>query len=162
MIYLLPYILIFCYGKLLRDKKIPLKKFTLILFIIIIVFMILKKNIYINIQNYKYPPRMIYIWYGVFMSNLLFLIKDKINLKSRILNNFCKYIGKSTMWFYLLHIFIYYFIAFLKKYVIDLNWVMEYIILIVLSFFALTIKDYILKKLYKIFSSNNFFKLFEG
>lgn len=162
MMFLLPYILIFCYGKLLKDEKISLKKFTLVLGILIIAFMVLKKDIYINIQNYKYLPRMVYIWYGIFVSNLLFLIKDKINLKNKILNNFCKYIGKSTMWFYLLHIIIYYFITFLKKYVIDLNWIVEYIFLVILSLFILVVKDYILRKLYKIFPDNNFLKLFEG
>lgn len=93
--YLLPYILIFCYGKLLKDNKIPLKKFTLILGILII-FFLSSKGI-IDISEYKYPPRMIYIWYGIFASNILFLIKDKISLKNKILKNFCKYIGKSTM-----------------------------------------------------------------
>lgn len=155
----IPYTLLFCYGYLLKENKIKLKIITIILGSLIGIFLIWSPKI-VDISYYKYPPRLIYIWYGIFISNILFLIKDRINLKDGILKKFFEYIGKSTMWFYLLHIFIFYLLQFLKKYTV-INWILEYIFLFIGSLLLLFIKDYLLKKVNKKYK-NEFLKTFEG
>lgn len=156
---ILQYILIFCYGKLLKEKKFQIKKVLLLLSCLMIVFFISKGIV--DIGFYKYPPRIIYIWYGIFVSTFLFWLKDKVKVENNLLKKFCEYIGKSTMWFYLLHILIYYFFKFLKKY-ISINWIEEYCFLVILTFILLLLKDFFLKKLYKIFPENRILKVFEG
>lgn len=151
IIELLPYILVFVYGNLIKNNIIPLKKVTIILSIIILAFILKEKSI--NIGNYKYPPRLIYIWYGVFCSNILFLLKDKLEKlleKSNSLKKIIQYIGKSTMWFYLIHIGVYYILFFIKK-KINLDWKVEYLILVLLSLIILFIKDVIVDKIEKNF-----------
>ncbi len=150
---LLPYILVFCYGNLLKQKLIPLKRITYFLGLLIILFIFRKASI--DIGSFKYPPRLIYIWYGLFISNVLFLMKDnliKIILNFKYLKRFIEYIGKSTMWLYLIHIGVYYIILFIKKKII-LNWKIEYLMLVLLSLGILFIKDKILGKFEKSFKS---------
>lgn len=130
---LLPYILVFCYGNLLKQKLIPIKRITCFLGIFIVFFLFKKANV--DIGEFKYPPRLIYIWYGLFISNILFFIKDNlinIILKFKYLKQFIEYIGKSTMWLYLIHIGVYYIIFFIKK-KITLDWKIEYLMLVLLS-----------------------------
>lgn len=150
---LLPYILVFCYGNLLKQKLIPLKRVTCFLGLLIVLFIFRKASI--DIGSFKYPPRLIYIWYGLFISNILFLMKDKlvkIILNFKYLKTFIEYIGKSTMWLYLIHIGVYYIIFFIKK-KITLDWKIEYLMLGLLSLGILFIKDTILGKFEKSFKS---------
>lgn len=152
---LLPYILVFCYGNLLKQKLIPLKRVTYFLGLLIILFIFRKASI--DIGSFKYPPRLIYIWYGLFISNVLFLMKDnliKIILKLEYLKKFIEYIGKSTMWLYLIHIGVYYIIFFIKK-KITLDWKIEYLMLVLLSLGILIIKDIALKKVENSFKNKS-------
>lgn len=152
---LLPYILVFCYGNLLKQKLIPIKRVTYFIGIFILLFIFRKVSI--DIGEFKYPPRLIYIWYGLFISNILFLMKDKlikIILNFKYLKNFVEYIGKSTMWLYLIHIGVYYIILFIKKKII-LNWKIEYLILVLLSLGILIIKDIALKKVEKVLKNKS-------
>lgn len=152
---MLPYILVFGYGNLIKNDLVPLKKFTFILGVIILFFILKEKNI--NIGDYKYPPRLIYIWYGIFCSNIFFLLKDKLEKlleKSNSLKKIVQYIGKSTMWFYLIHIGVYYIIFFIKK-KINLDWKIEYLILVLLSLGILFVKDMILNKIEKSFKKKS-------
>lgn len=152
---LLPYILVFCYGNLLKQKLIPLKRVTYFLGLLIILFIFRKASI--DIGSFKYPPRLIYIWYGLFISNILFSTKDKlikIILKFEYLKKFIEYIGKSTMWLYLIHIGVYYIILFIKKRIV-LNWKIEYLMLILLSLGILFIKDIVLKNFEKSFKNKS-------
>lgn len=152
---LLPYILVFCYGNLLKQKLIPLKRVTYFLGLLIILFIFRKASI--DIGSFKYPPRLIYIWYGLFISNILFSTKDKlikIILKFEYLKKFIEYIGKLTMWLYLIHIGVYYIILFIKKRIV-LNWKIEYLMLILLSLGILFIKDIVLKNFEKSFKNKS-------
>lgn len=152
---LLPYILIFCYGNLLNQKLISLKRVTCFLGLLIVLFIFRKATI--DIGSFKYPPRLIYIWYGLFISNVLFLMKDnliKIILKLEYLKSFIEYIGKSTMWLYLIHIGVYYIIFFIKKRIV-LDWKIEYLMLVLLSLGILIIKDIVLKKVENSFKNKS-------
>lgn len=163
IIEMLLYTLIFCYGNLIKMNLIPLKKIIFTLGIFIVIF-ILEKNI-VYIEEFKYPPRLIYIWYGIFVSSILFSIKDnltKIILRLKYLKIFIEYIGRSTMWFYLIHIGVYYLLFFLKTKVV-LDWKIEYLILVLLSLGILIIKDIVLEKIEKNFKNKDiFFNILKG
>lgn len=151
----MPYTLIFCYGNLLKKGLIPIKKVTFVLGIFILVFIMQKYNI--DMGEFKSPPRLIYIWWGLFVFNILFLLKDKlielIN-KKIILKKIIQYIGESTMWFYLIHIGTYYILFFIKKSIL-IDWRIEYLVLILLSFIILVIKDMLIKKIEKLLKNRN-------
>lgn len=155
------YTLIFCYGVLLKNDKIPLKNINMIIIAIIIFWILSTKNY--NIGLFKYPPRSIYICYGIICSNILIFIKDKILNKINILVKISKYIGKSTMWFYLFHIIGYYLLLILES-VVKISWIMEYIILISIALILLIIKDILLNLLYNKFSlkQKKYLNIFEG
>lgn len=160
ILYSIPYILIFLYGNLLKENKLPLKKINFILAILIVVFFIFSSEKSINF--YKYPPRYIYIWYSIFISNLLFLNKDKLYLKNSYIKRFVTYVGSSTMWLYLIHIAIYWGLLFIKK-TINIPWYMEYFLLFIISFILLIMKDYVLSIIDNKFKVNHkYLNIFKG
>lgn len=156
---LLPYCLLFCYGSLLRENKVPQRFVTIILGIVLIIAFFV--NLRLDLQKFKYPPRLFYIFYGVFITNLLFLFKDKIKIKNLFLNQFCSYVGKSTMWIYLIHIFVFYFLRFIEKR-IELYWLLEYLILVLFSCMSLYLKDILLNFLYKYIKNKELLNIFKG
>ena len=135
-----PYVIIFCYGYLIKLKKVPVKIISIILCGMIVIFYLI--NGIVDISNYKYPPQYIYVWYGILMTNILFVLVKKICFEKLNLKviKLIKYIGSSSMWFYLLHILVYYVIYMLKKR-IYINWIIEYSMLVFISFILLVIKD---------------------
>lgn len=144
---------------MLRENKIPKRLVTIILGILLVGVFYLNGRL--DLQKFKYPPRLFYIFYGVFASNLLFVFKDKIKIKNLFLNQFCSYIGRSTMWIYLIHIFVIYFLRFIEKR-IDLYWLLEYLILVLFSCILLYLKDKLLSFLYKYIKNRELLNIFKG
>lgn len=155
----LPYVLLFCYGNLLKNKKVPILRMNIGLVVILLVGYFTIPNL--NLQEFKYPPRSYYIAYGTLISNILFYFKEKIKSLKNIIKNIISYIGKSTMWFYLIHIFVYYLLLFIKK-KIKIEWYFEYIILVLLSFHLLIFKDLILFFIEKKIGKNKYLNIFKG
>lgn len=154
------YSLVFCYGKLLKDGRIPLKLTNGVLLILICSWLLKTKNY--DISLYKYPPNGVYVWYSLLICNILFYFKLKIEKKLYNLRKVYTYIGSSTMWFYLFHIIVYYMLLILKK-VIILSWIEEYFLLIFLSLVLLRLKDLILGYLVKKKNiKQKYIKLFQG
>lgn len=56
----------------------------------------------VPLNDYKYPPRLYFLIYGLFVSSFLWMLlrKRKISFLSRISN----FVGSGTIWIYLLHI----------------------------------------------------------
>ena len=78
-------------------------------------------------QIMKYPPTIYYISYALFVSFLLFSIFKRINLKQ---NRFIKFCSKSSLWIYLWHIL---FLTIIPIILGELNWVLNYIIVLICS-----------------------------
>ena len=111
--YAVGYSVLFLFG--LRIKSITYKqeKFYfvsfLISFFIYIIFIISKLNgieevkLLLLINNYKYPPRLYFLFYGLIMSIISFAI---IRWSSSFWKgkNFLLFIGQNTIWIYLYHI----------------------------------------------------------
>ena len=78
-------------------------------------------------QIMKYPPRIYYISYALFVSFLLFSIFKRINLKSNRVISFC---SKSSLWIYLWHAF---FITILQLTFGEMDWILTFIIVLICS-----------------------------
>ncbi|MBO3460950.1 acyltransferase [Aetokthonos hydrillicola Thurmond2011] len=79
---------------------------------------------YISLIDFKYPPRIYYVSYGIFMSFLGYFITNKLYLKyhlsnkDNILTRSIIFVSSSTLWIYLWHIFlVYYWDNLVVKYI---------------------------------------------
>lgn len=129
------YILIFVYGvyfdKFKRSKVIILATVSFIVLIAtqIYQFIYLKENI--NLQIYKYPPRLLYIFYVIFVSTILLLNISKYEkITNNKLREIISFIGASTMWIYLWHIPC---IMLLQAYKININFIVKYFIVVIIA-----------------------------
>lgn len=61
----------------------------------------------ISVQSQKYPPRAVYLVYGVFVGSALWALAPQLwrfASKSRFLTGLVSFIGQNSMWIYLWHI----------------------------------------------------------
>jgi fucose 4-O-acetylase-like acetyltransferase len=119
LLYLLPYGCLFGLGMVIPKLK---NKFILMisglffsLFLLQAVYFYHKLGHFISNENFKYPPQLYYVSYGVFMSMLAYLVVDKLCVKYNLLvrDNFLIrliiFISSSSLWIYLWHIFFVYY-----------------------------------------------------
>ncbi len=150
--YLIPYGLLCVYiGMQIKnwDNKKLLKAtaiFLLVFVILFIVFYIIKNQI-TKISDYKYPPRVYYLSYGIGVSLLLYYLIDRkniLNIKEKLNNKLILFIGSHTMWIYLWQIFYLNTFAFVK---FEVKWYEKYIYLVVMSILTTYIQSKIVQKL---------------
>ncbi|WP_432645135.1 acyltransferase family protein [Methanobrevibacter sp.] len=129
--YIIPYGIIYLLGMI--SKKTSPKTDRIISMICLIAFIVSAYIIYLNTgmfqptQIMKYPPTVYYISYALFVSFLLLSIFKKCNLKP---NRFIEFCSKSSLWIYLWHIL---FITIIPMIFGELNWVLNYIIVVICS-----------------------------
>lgn len=63
-----------------------------------------------SLQEYKYPPMLYYVSYGMFWSTLLYVLFDSIHFNEKV-NNVFAWISKHTMSIYIWHIVFYYLVS---------------------------------------------------
>lgn len=104
------------------------------IFLLIFVFFMFKYN-FESTQNYKYPPTMYYISYGIFMSFVLLIILDIKYIYNLFNNNFVKYISTNSLWLYLWHIIPIYILDIYGEYVaiFNNNFITRFIFIFVFS-----------------------------
>lgn len=72
----------------------------------------------LRLQEYKYPPRLFYIAYAIFVSLLFYLLVERMQIKSRLIIDAVTFISSSSIWIYLWHIFfIYYWNVFIYHFI---------------------------------------------
>lgn len=130
--YVIPYLLLFFYGRMIaRTKRKWIELIAYLTFAIIVIWELIsyyKTGNILNIQAYKYPPTFFYLVYAIFMSSMIFIyIEEFKDIKNKMAQKSIKFIGSSTMWIYLWHIpAVYYFqnytswIYYLWKYLLVL------------------------------------------
>lgn len=129
--YIVPYGIIYLLGMI--SKKTSPKTDRIISVLCLFTFIVSGYLIYLNTgmfqptQIMKYPPTIYYISYALFVSFLLFSIFKRINLKQ---NRFIKFCSKSSLWIYLWHIL---FLTIIPIILGELNWVLNYIIVLICS-----------------------------
>lgn len=89
----------------IRIKELSKKELIIYaaIYLIIFIFLMFKLD-FESTQNYKYPPTMYYISYGIFVSFLLFLVLDIKCIYNMFDNKFVKYISINSLWIYFWHI----------------------------------------------------------
>ncbi|AFZ25608.1 acyltransferase family protein [Cylindrospermum stagnale PCC 7417] len=119
LFYLMPYGCLFGLGMTL--SKLRGRKILFIFGIFLTIFLLLagyfyyRQGHFVSTQVFKYPPRIYFISYGVFMSLLSFFVVDKFSLKYNLsaknnaLITGITFISASSLWIYLWHIFFVYY-----------------------------------------------------
>lgn len=153
VIEILPYIIVATIGyRIYCDSKNISKFFIASFFQFVIIGGILflfNKSIFPS--DYKYPPTIFYVMYGLSSSILLYIICNKIQFKNRI-NKYIKWMSINSFTLYLVHIvilFAYNMIeGILNSSVIKLV-LIKYLVIIVLSIFVTNIINKKLKEIIK-------------
>ena len=150
--YLIPYGLVCMYiGMQLKQwnnkKIIKVMLIFLLIFVIIFTYFYITKRQFTKISDYKYPPRVYYLSYGIGISLLLYYLVDRkniFNIKERLNNKLVLFIGQHTMWIYLWHILYLNTFAFVK---FDVKWYEKYIFLVVMATLTTYVQSKIVQKL---------------
>ena len=93
------------YPLISKSVKTRLMLLSCLIFCGTSAFSILSTGSYLSTQTCKYPPRLYYLSYGIFISFLLLSVTEVLPIslyKSRII----VFISKHSLWIYLWHIFI--------------------------------------------------------
>jgi peptidoglycan/LPS O-acetylase OafA/YrhL len=103
--FLLPFFLGICYAK---RKKVNLRAIAVVYFFLHIFMMYLLhvSGKSIVFTDYKYPPNLFFISYGVFMSLFLVLLFKQKGFKNIISNKIAEFYSRNSMWVYMWHILI--------------------------------------------------------
>ncbi|MCR5244526.1 MAG: acyltransferase [Bacteroidales bacterium] len=101
--FMIAYSVPFLLGSILRTEKNThgLLIFYSILFIALYSSYYLKSGV-IDLQHFKYPPRAIFVLYGVFCSLILWVAKPLLKRVAEL--KFFSFVGQNTLWIYLWHI----------------------------------------------------------
>lgn len=103
-----------------------------------------KHGNFIAINSYKYPqPQYIYLYYAVIVSIVLLALRKFFNKELKIVS----FIGSSTIWIYLWHIIPVQIFMKLK-----VNWLLSYILIIVIAIIITYIQQKIIELIIKRFN----------
>lgn len=155
--YIAPIILIVHLSKELvkceKRKVLNLASVNFIIFIFVGLLLYIKNGSIQPTQIMKYPFRVYYISYSLFISFILFFTINNIKIKSKICERLINFISTNSLWIYLIHI------IFVQ--IIDYKlWYINFIIVVLLTLLAVKIKNYILSM--KCFKRINIIKMLNG
>lgn len=153
--YAIGYSIPFLLGLRLKNNTSSFTLYVFLFLSLIITYSVLSfhtgKIIYI--AQYKYPPQLLYILYGCFMSAIIYIFVRKLNSKFNIII-FC---GNNTNWIYLYHIPL---IQVTSKF--DMYFLVQYILVVIFSIAAVYIQTRIINLLKSKYPANTFFNYFKG
>jgi hypothetical protein len=93
------------------------------------------KGMSLNPQEYKYPPHLFYVAYGVFISLGLYeslsYLKERLQTLNSIIYHSIQFISSSVLWIYLWHIYILYIID--KVPMLKRHFALKFILVVVLA-----------------------------
>ena len=144
LIELMPYFMIFILGTAIknftkRDIKL-LAASCLFLYAVLGFYIYIKNGYWIPTQAYKYPPRMYYMAYALFIILLLWENKDVINkIQNRPIINAINFISSHSIWIYFWHILFLDLIHFE-------SWLINYVLVLILAMIVVYIQEGILTR----------------
>ena len=101
---------------------------TMILFLGLLCYLYTTNNGQgLAINSYKYPPRLYFLSYGLFMSLALYYVAKKSDIQS--IPSIIQFIGSNTIWIYLYHIPIIPFVIHL----FPQSWLIQYLLIYILA-----------------------------
>ena len=121
--YLIPYGFLayigYDYIRLDKETKNKIIIFSGLIFIICSIYYFIQYNNFTSMQIAKYPPRLYYISYGIFISSILLYICENKELKIYT-NSFVCFISSHSLWIYLWHIVALEILDYFQQYSINL------------------------------------------
>lgn len=163
--YLIPYSSIMALGLLSNKTDKKHKIIILLLFLTIYFSLALYYNkingYYLMTNKLKYSPMIYYLSYSMSFTYFFLLLDFKIKIPS-LLKRVIQFISKSSFWIYLWHIFSIYIFNLLIP---NLNWIIMYILVLLLSIIITYVQNIIINKLEEkniILNLNNFLCFFKG
>lgn len=140
----------------IRLKKLNKKELFIYagIFLLIFIFCMFKYNFDL-IYNYKYPPTMYYLSYGIFMSLLLLIVLDIKCIYNIFDNEFVRYISKNSLWLYLWHIIPIYILEIYGNFIpiLNSNFIIQFMFIFVFAFISTKIHQKIKDKFFRKFKN---------
>lgn len=164
LLLLIPYGCLFAFGMIIPQMKKENIAFFMMIFLAIFVSLALtyasETGSFVLTQNYKYPPRLYYVSYSIFMSLLLYLISERIfrepqknDLLHKLnLNKIIVFLSSSSLWIYLWHVFLlYYWRILFRQFGIRQDFLPPFFIVATLSILIVLCQKFIVSSIiYKI------------
>jgi hypothetical protein len=103
----------------------------------------------LRLQQYKYPPRLFYISYAIFVSLSLYLLVERRKIDNKFMIDAITFISSSSLWIYLWHIFfIYYWNVFIYHFIPAAgNFLITFVAVLLLSMIAAYLQKRLVTKL---------------
>lgn len=140
-----------------NNKKTIIIGLISLILLLIIGFYLCKTTGYIQqTQTMKYPFRLYYLTYGIFISSLLIIITNNNRISNLLNNKLILFISSHSLWIYLWHILIIYII---NRY--NIKWYVKFIIVLSVSILITYIQSIFIKKIEND-KNKKVIKLFKG
>lgn len=127
-----------------RIKRLSKKELIIysIIFLSIFVLLMIKYE-FKSTQNFKYPPTMYYMSYGISVSFMLLILMDCKFIYNILNNSFVKYIARNSLWLYFWHIIPIFLLKQYKDYFIkiNINFVTRFIFIFTFALIVTIIQD---------------------
>ena len=141
--YLIPYGIVLLFGlnwkRFAKKEKKLFLLFSFFVFIILQVLCFYKFGVYCSTQNYKYPPRHLFLAHAFLYIFLLMQFESKLNFLGK--NKVIVFISKSTLWIYLWHILV---LRLTEHLIPNVHWSLKYIFVVLISLLIVFIQNKIL------------------
>ena len=158
--YVIPYGIIYLLGMITTKTSYKTDRNISLIFLaalIIVGYMLYTSTGVVQYtQIMKYPPRIYYISYALFVSFLLFSIFKRINIKS---NRFVTFCSKSSLWIYLWHAL---FVTIIPFIFVGLDWISTFIIVVICAVSLTYIQNKVIDFLERKNFNQGILKLFRG
>ncbi len=145
--YIIPYGFIaylgYFYPKMKDKRKDQIIGFSFLFFISCLLFYYFKNNTFPYLYDYKYPPILYYLSYGVLISFIL-LTYTQYHTISLFKSKIITFISKHSLWIYLWHILVLDIYPYLK--LPDL-WYLKYIVVSIITLSIVYIENKLLDKI---------------
>ena len=145
--YIIPYGIVFVIGMLMQQLNLKIRFTAALILLLIFFFMVTWLQVtygkFVPSELYKYPPRIYYLSYAIGLSLLLSWLVELLSIDSMVLGHILAGIGNRTLWIYLWHISILYFMNWFH---FAFNFVTKFIIVFFIAISITVIQEYIVKK----------------
>lgn len=146
---LLAYACVYSVGiRIAYNEK--LKKISCVVFSFLVLPILFKMifNENYSVSSYKYPPRIEYIIYGIWGTLILWVIIENIFINYRKYK-IITWLSKESFNIYLVHILVLFLMSWGNKYLLRItilnNWIVKFIVIIMISIISVIGKNRILK-----------------
>jgi fucose 4-O-acetylase-like acetyltransferase len=144
--YVIPYGIIFVIGILMQQlsliRRLKASVLLLLVFSCICLWLHITTGNFVFSELYKYPPKIYYLSYAVGVSLLLSWLVELLHIDSMLLGRILAWIGCRTLWTYLWHILILYFLKLIN---FSYNFVIKFFMVAIIAIFITVVQERIVK-----------------